>query len=321
MRQVLQIDNVEYWHDVVCAHLLRGECSRIGPDFKVHMSLSHAGGIQLTRIGGSGHTFSRREKHIRDSSADDLALLMPLSGTLLGRHDGREATIGQGEVTCADGTRPGEMVLSPGFELLLVQVPRPIVLSSLGPTERYTACNLNQRTSVAPLLASFLQTLGTIDEGLSFAALSRLTHTAVSLILTTLADASSKDINQSTWGRSALLYRAEEFIHANYRRHELTSSDVASAMKVSIRYLQEIFQELAQTPSGYIWQCRLKGARQDLENPLFRSMSIGEIAIRNGFAEAAHFGRRFRDAFGTSPREFRSSALKDQPLRIRPGVQ
>ncbi len=81
---------------------------------------------------------------------------------------------------------------------------------------------------------------------------------------------------------------------------------MAAALKVSVRYLQEVFQEAGKTPSGYIWECRLENAKGELANPFLQSLSIYEIAVRNGFSDLGHFGRRFRAAYGVSPREFRS---------------
>jgi transcriptional regulator GlxA family with amidase domain len=52
---------------------------------------------------------------------------------------------------------------------------------------------------------------------------------------------------------------------------------------------------------------RVRAARDLLRA---ESRSITEISYRCGFADAAHFSRRFRSHFGLSPRSFRRGAAE-----------
>jgi len=56
--------------------------------------------------------------------------------------------------------------------------------------------------------------------------------------------------------------------------------------------------------SEWIMTERLEGARRTLAAPT-RSTTIGTIARRWGFTDSTHFSRRFRGAYGLSPREWR----------------
>ncbi len=60
-------------------------------------------------------------------------------------------------------------------------------------------------------------------------------------------------------------------------------------------------------------ECRLQSSKQDLENPCLASLSISDIAARNGFNELGHFGRRFKSTFGMSPKDFRREAQPRNP--------
>ncbi len=157
MKQSFRINDVAYWRDVVCAQLLRGACPRVEPAFNIDLTVNRIEDIQFSLLSETGHTFSRREKHIRDSSRDEFAVLVPLRGGFVGLHDGREMVIEEGDLGCADGTRPGEMTLSSNFELLLVQLPQQTLVNAPGPTERYTGYSLKKKTPLGSLLASFLQ--------------------------------------------------------------------------------------------------------------------------------------------------------------------
>lgn len=50
---------------------------------------------------------------------------------------------------------------------------------------------------------------------------------------------------------------------------------------------------------------RLEGARRDLAGPRKRAATVAATAHRWGFAGPTHFSRRFRGAYGLSPREWR----------------
>ena len=57
-----------------------------------------------------------------------------------------------------------------------------------------------------------------------------------------------------------------------------------------------------ETPMAFVRELRLRTARQMLER---ERISVGEIAIRCGFTDQAHFSRTFRKAYGHAPKQYR----------------
>jgi AraC-like DNA-binding protein len=49
---------------------------------------------------------------------------------------------------------------------------------------------------------------------------------------------------------------------------------------------------------------RLEGARRTLASATSRNTSIAAVARRWGFTDPGHFAKRFRAAYGLSPREW-----------------
>jgi AraC family transcriptional regulator, positive regulator of tynA and feaB len=96
------------------------------------------------------------------------------------------------------------------------------------------------------------------------------------------------------------------YIAANLRDPELDVASCASALGVSKRYIHMIFEAMGMQYGRYVLQQRLARSRDDLASPIWASLSIERIAYRNGFNDPAHFSRRFRAAFGMSPRDFRN---------------
>ncbi|MQA94396.1 MAG: helix-turn-helix domain-containing protein [Streptosporangiales bacterium] len=62
------------------------------------------------------------------------------------------------------------------------------------------------------------------------------------------------------------------------------------------------------TVGGWIRHRRLERCRKEMLDPAHRQCPIAAIAVRWGFASAAHFSRAFRDAYGVAPRDYRLGA-------------
>lgn len=90
---------------------------------------------------------------------------------------------------------------------------------------------------------------------------------------------------------------------------ELDCAAVAAALKLSPRYINQLLEAEGTSLSRYIWRQRLDRAASDLRNPAWSRRSISVIAMSHGFNDLSHFSKAFRQAFGTSPRDYRAAAL------------
>ncbi|MBJ8341961.1 helix-turn-helix domain-containing protein [Antrihabitans sp. YC3-6] len=93
---------------------------------------------------------------------------------------------------------------------------------------------------------------------------------------------------------------------------ELSAETIAAAHNISVRYLYKITANAEFTLAQWITNQRLLAARAELANPTSAYRSVAMIARTWGFTNPAHFSRRFRDAFGSTPREWRTLALGDR---------
>lgn len=97
--------------------------------------------------------------------------------------------------------------------------------------------------------------------------------------------------------------KVSQFISRELAR-PLTLTDLARAGGVSSQHLLKLFRERKMaSPTKTLYTRRLDAARDWLSHT---GLSIGEIADRCGFANAFHFSRKFRQAHGVSPREWRT---------------
>jgi len=86
---------------------------------------------------------------------------------------------------------------------------------------------------------------------------------------------------------------------------DLGAEQIARAMFISVRQLYKLWETEPGPLGQWIIECRLDAARQDLTSRRGRNQTIAAVARRWGFADSTHFSRRFRQAYGMSPREWR----------------
>lgn len=84
---------------------------------------------------------------------------------------------------------------------------------------------------------------------------------------------------------------------------KMTLDELAAMCDLSVRQFCRVFKEVYKTnPHEYLTVMRINAACKDLESS---SLSITDIAHRNGFYDSSHFGRQFQRLIGTTPSDYR----------------
>lgn len=92
------------------------------------------------------------------------------------------------------------------------------------------------------------------------------------------------------------------YMKDNYMK-ELSLESIARTFGYSPTYLSRMFQKYARTNyKTYLDNIRLEHAYKDLANS---EMSIGDIAVNNGFPNSKAFAKVFREKYGILPSEFK----------------
>ncbi|MBA0127579.1 AraC family transcriptional regulator [Haloechinothrix sp. YIM 98757] len=100
-----------------------------------------------------------------------------------------------------------------------------------------------------------------------------------------------------------VIKQAVELIDA-HAAEPLTVEDVAEAVGIGVRALQEGFRRyLDTTPMNYLRDVRLRRVRAELEVADPATTNVTDIAMRWGFLHAGRFAVQYRERFGTSPSE------------------
>jgi AraC-like DNA-binding protein len=141
-----------------------------------------------------------------------------------------------------------------------------------------------------------------------------LTYGYASQVLELLSVAVEADWHLSTEfsGRGALLKRCAAYVKCNVADYSLDPQKIASAMRISVRYLHKVFEESGESVCEFLRSTRLEASKAELADPQKASTQIREIARRVGFRSQAHFAAAFKSRYGVSATEWRKTAIKQQ---------
>ena len=303
---------IAYWRELVCETFVALDCSvKTGEYFRGAVAVRDVGGLNLTSVDAEAQTVTRTAKLIA-RSADDVmlgSLMVRGDGCLL--QDGREAWLSRGDWVLKDTTRPYDMKFDAPFTKWVLEVPRLALRQRVGTPEALTAMPISGAKPLGRLVSDFLTSFASLPPETLYPVQERLASQALDLIALALTQHAPAQAHQGAH-RTLLGVRMRSFIEQHLHQADLNGTLIAAAFRMSARSVREVFASHGTTPGRYILARRLERARLLLADPDNHWRGISEIGYAAGFADASHFSRSFRSAFGHSPREARELARRKE---------
>lgn len=261
-------------------------------------------GVRLRHNLGEALHVERTERHVRLAAPEFVFFGLQRQGRSLLTLDGTTRPGRDDELECVDSTRPYALRgLTPSArdDLILdlaelrttvdvVRVAAPAITASpLYPLFRRHVAGL------------FAATVG-LDPDARRLVGEATTTLARALLLSAAGDAPARGALVDT-----LDLRVRDHVERHLHERDLTVERLATALHVSVRHLYNVWARSGHelTPAEWIMTRRLDRARRLLEATGTEWRGVEDVARRCGFADVSHFGRRFRQAFGTSPGAWR----------------
>ena len=320
MNTVLTTANVaerkrfQFWQDAVCDTFVELDCQARGSaPFFGEITTTDCDDLHFSTVTADGQIVMRTPTRIRRAREEVMLVSLQVRGVGVIAQDGREARLLPGDFACYDSTRPYTLNFDAGFEQLVLHMPRAAMVRRIGRTEVWTARRIEGASPVGSLVLPFVQRTASIASDVAPATASQLAETCLSLVTAALGEKLGEIADSGSSARTALIFRAKAVIDSSLHDHELNTERVAQRVGISPRYLQDLFHAEGTTVSDWIWRRRLVKSRRDLADPLRASDSIAQIALTCGFADFGHFSRRYKEAFGTSPRDDRAMLRNSAP--------
>jgi AraC-like DNA-binding protein len=263
--------------------------------------------MSVVEVTATSHEVHRTPALIAQASERYFKLNLQLEGTGLLIQDNREALLRPGDLAIYDTNRPYTLAFEEEARMIVVMFPCDALSLPTDYVGQLAAVRMAGSTGLSGIVGQFIRQLSENLEVLSGPSGSRLATNALDLVSTMLH--AEMDIAPDRMKPQALLaVSAREYIEANLWDPQLSPASIAAAHFISTRHLHNVFHESGTTVASWIRRQRLDGARRELQDPLHAGKSVGAVAARWGFLDAAHFSRSFRDAFGMSPSDWRRRA-------------
>jgi len=300
-------DRHEYWADASSRMFVPMEVTTMpGQPFRGWMRGTSMAAVQFCELITSAHGVSRTSRLASHTDGLYFKLQLVVDGGILIAQDGRETEISAGDFTIVDCSRPYSLTANGAMHLLVCMLPHDAI--AIGPERmaRITATRVPGDHGVGWLLAPFLDRLSRIAQaGGVTAEVERAAQSAVSLVENLCTTRLQERDGIDASARDELGRRIREFIDEHLGEPDLTPDRIAAEHYVSRRYLYKLFETDGVSVSRWIRTRRLEHCRRDLRDPILADRSVGAIAARWGFVDAAHFSRVFRSAFGEPPSAYR----------------
>lgn len=247
--------------------------------------------------------------HVLPALPGHHALVLSAAGVVVVERDGRDVLVDDEGLALCDARR--SLVIrpcAPRAEVLVMVFPNAAapLLPPPAAVARHEVCAL---TGPGVLLGDLLAGATAAASGLHASEAARIGDAALHLATGVLERHFSGSEDGIGTQQHELLTRIRGYVDRHLGDHTLTPSRVAAAHHISVRYLQRLFKLDGCTPSGWIRARRLELCRRELSDQALRGLSIREIGLRNGFAQASDFSRAFRAEYGRPPGQFRDELL------------
>lgn len=297
----------ERWREDLAAKFVPVDIVATARDYNVAGKLTTAtvGSISVGELSSSALDFRRTAATIRRGDMGGVKVSVQLRGRGLIVQNDREAVLNPGDFAVYDTSAPYAMHYATAFDTLVLMFPRASLKITSDELTRASAQRIPGDQGIGALVSQFLIALrprlraGTLST-------TPMMEDAILDLISAVAIDNTQFIRVPA--RASLLAGAKTFIAVHLAEPDLDTAKVATALHISPRYLQKLFEAEGLTVAGWIRSRRLERCRRDMQDARLLGESVNVIAARHGLHNAAHFSRMFRAAYGTSPTAYREAS-------------
>ncbi|HKX44295.1 MAG TPA: helix-turn-helix domain-containing protein [Burkholderiaceae bacterium] len=298
----------EAWREVIVDAHLSWDIPKIACErFPAYMHQHRVDGMRLTDCTASARVSGTRERAqiARDGEAYLTVVMIAEGRETLRFGNDRELCLTEGMFTLWDSTQPMAFMTGDSLRQMSLLVPEPDLLRRMPRVRDLVGRPMDGRTGVGGMFMdhfrALMQRMGDVPVA------GRQPMLEITLDLLTVCLSGQPDLPPPRL-RRVLLEQVLRHIETHLADPSLGVSSLARAFGMTERNVHKLFEDTEATVSAHIRHRRLAMCRRDLEGSTLAARQIAEIAGHWGFADASHFSKAFRAAYGLSPTAFRSQA-------------
>lgn len=211
-----------------------------------------------------------------------------------------------GEMSVCSSDRPYEIEISQNNECLVIDCPDDAVpYGALLGRVVSSSSNVHLRLLMDFAMSIFRQ--GWSNELLDVEEEAHLEEALIALLKNCISSSSAappcEDADHGNLSPTELYRRIVQIIENHIYDSSMRTGLIAQRLGVSESAVQKTFAQFGTTPTAYIHARRLEKAKLRLRDPKFDG-SLTDLAYDLGFSDSAHFSRRFKAHFKTTPSNF-----------------
>lgn len=257
--------------------------------------------VNVMSVRARAHAIERTELQVRSNPESFLLAAVQLSGSSRLTTGRTVATLRPGDHVVCGWHATSQWLFVGDFSLFVVRLPRALLDFAIGDADAPLGEVLSSQTGAGPLLMSLVQGISTDLDVLESRGGARVARSLVELFGASMLDRSAP----ARPGPDDAFIRATAVMEDWIGDPRLTVGDIARRLFLSPRQVQAAFAGRGTTVTAWLRTRRLAGAREALMDPQ-EAASVAQIAQRWGFANASHFARAFREAYGCAPSRMRT---------------
>ncbi len=275
-------------------------------DFFAELSFARLADIGVAHARGSAHSSFRAKAELARSSGQGYNLLMSLQANWIADHRG-SVRMAPRDVLVIDSRYPIRINVSTAFEGINVSVPDAWLRRWLPDPSVLATRRIPGDSLWGLALSTYLSSLSPELAAAPPLPLTLLADQVGSLLALTASGLQGTRCAPGKAARS-MHEAVVDRILERCTEQDLTATDVAVSLDVSLRTLHRALAGAHQTFGGMLIEARAANGLRMLQSAQFRFLTIEEVAYRAGFFNASHFSQVIRARTGKTPTQVRRSA-------------
>lgn len=277
--------------------------------FNALMKSHHVGRLSLSEVECDPAIIERPGQNCNGSKAF-VVVQIDGSGTI--HYGEKKFSVAPGDFFIADSAHSYQNIFSTRVRRVVIRMDRDYLLARAPGASRLYGTRVAGNSGTARLFSSLLQTLLTelpeIDPRAHDLLGTRLVDMfALTMPLECMVSYPLSREDGDSLRRRALRQRILDHINLNLADPDLNTRKIADVIRVSPRYIQDLFAGTGITVRDYIRDQRLQRCHDTLRDRRQSHLTISQIAFDAGFNSLEHFCRCFLAKYGTSASSLRQS--------------
>jgi AraC family transcriptional activator of tynA and feaB len=298
--------NLDYWKDIASPGFspLVPDPGNVA-DFMRQLTRTTNGTMRIAEVYSDPQIVRHDCSQVVRNRTQIHFLHLQLEGESINRQDQREARLHPRDMTICDNNRPYEIVFEKPSRMLVFGITDELLRRYVQYPQSIAAMAIPGDRGIGGLLSDFLNDIWRrCQEDSEFDVNAGVTDAMLGLVANAYRQVLGSSIDHNSLG-AAHRVRVINYIEENLGDPKLTPTRIASAFRITTRYLHHLFSEEDETVARYILRRRLEECARALTSPSQRKRTITSIAFDHGFSSATHFGRVFRSRYDVTPRDYR----------------